>query len=91
MLVERLKVYYMKSIYFLFLYRLFLFSLDLNLQESNTSLHKPSLELLRSQIKSSTSSMTSVPKPLKFLRHHYNTLKDLFNKWPDQENKVSLD
>lgn len=61
----------------------------LNFQESNTSLHKPSLEMLRSQIKSSTSSMTSVPKPLKFLRHHYQTMKDLFNEWSDEENKVT--
>lgn len=60
------------------------------LKESNTSLHKPSLEMLRSQIKSSTSSMTSVPKPLKFLRHHYQTMKDLFNEWSDEENKALL-
>ena len=34
--------------------------------------------------------MTSVPKPLKFLRPHYNTMKDLFEKWPNKENKVHL-
>ena len=54
-------------------------------------LHKPSLELLRTQIKSSTSSMTSVPKPLKFLRQHYATMKELFETWPNQENKVEED
>lgn len=29
----------------------------------------------RQEIRTSTSSMTSVPKPLKFLRPHYGTLK----------------
>ena len=58
------------------------------LQESNMELHKPALEALRTQIRSSTSSMTSVPKPLKFLRPHYGTLKDLYEKWGPGENKV---
>ena len=57
-------------------------------QESNTGLHKPALEALRTQIRASTSSMTSVPKPLKFLRKHYSTLKDLYTKWQDGENRV---
>jgi 26S proteasome regulatory subunit N1 len=34
------------------------------------------LEHLRSEIRTATTSMTSVPKPLKFLRPHYQTLKD---------------
>ena len=33
------------------------------------------LEHLISEVRSATSSMTSVPKPLKFLRPHYDTLK----------------
>ncbi|KAI3925638.1 hypothetical protein MKW98_001492 [Papaver atlanticum] len=33
------------------------------------------LESMRHEIRNSTSSMTSVPKPLKFLRPHYGTLK----------------
>ena len=36
------------------------------------------IEHLRKEIKTSTSSMTSVPKPLKFLRSHYNTIKEIF-------------
>ena len=59
-------------------------------QESNVSLHKPALEALRSQIRASTSSMTSVPKPLKYLRPHFATLKDIYDKWGDGENKVSF-
>ena len=60
------------------------------LEESNVSLHKPALESLRTQIRSSTSSMTSVPKPLKFLRQHFDGLKELHNKWEESENKVCL-
>lgn len=51
-------------------------------------MHKPALEALRSQIRASTSSMTSVPKPLKYLRPHFSTLKDIYDKWGDGENKV---
>lgn len=35
--------------------------------------------------------MTSVPKPLKFLRSHYKELKDLFEGLPaNNKNKASL-
>jgi len=32
--------------------------------------------------------MTSVPKPLKFLRPYYPDLQILFDAWPASENKV---
>ena len=39
----------------------------------------------------STTSMTSVPKPLKFLRSHYKELKDLYETIPSQNrNKQAL-
>lgn len=60
------------------------------LTESNTNLYKPALESLRTHIRSSTSSMTSVPKPLKFLRNHFETLKDLHTKWPESEERRFL-
>lgn len=44
---------------------------------------RSSLELLRSKIRSATSSLTSVPKPLKFLRPHFDTLKEVFDKIND--------
>lgn len=47
----------------------------LRLKEDDASLHKQALDHLISEIKSATSSMTSVPKPLKFLRTHYADLK----------------
>lgn len=36
------------------------------------------LEYLRKEIRTATSSMTSVPKPLKFLRPSYEALKKAF-------------
>jgi hypothetical protein len=32
--------------------------------------------------------MTSVPKPLKFLRDHYNTIKEVYSKINEKETKV---
>ena len=32
--------------------------------------------------------MTAVPKPLKFLRPHYDELTALYEKWPAGDDKV---
>ncbi|KAI0111368.1 26S proteasome regulatory complex, non-ATPase subcomplex, Rpn1 subunit [Daldinia grandis] len=60
------------------------------LTESDASLYKPSLEAMKTSIKTSTSSMTAVPKPLKFLRPHYETMTRLYDEWPEGEDKSSL-
>ncbi|KAJ3102654.1 proteasome regulatory particle base subunit [Phlyctochytrium planicorne] len=60
------------------------------LKEPNATLYHATLEALRTQIRTATSSMTSVPKPLKFLRPHYPVLKDVYTAWPDSENKRFL-
>lgn len=39
------------------------------------------LDSLKSFIKESTTSMTAVPKPLKFLMPHYPLLTELYDKW----------
>ncbi|EPS97459.1 26S proteasome regulatory complex non-ATPase subcomplex Rpn1 subunit [Fomitopsis schrenkii] len=57
------------------------------LKEPNTDLYRPALETLRTLIRTSTSSMTSVPKPLKFLHPHYPELQRLYETWPPSENK----
>ncbi|KAF9525747.1 armadillo-type protein [Crepidotus variabilis] len=57
------------------------------LKETNTELYRPALETLRTLIRTSTSSMTSVPKPLKFLRPHYPDLQTLYDTWPSSEDK----
>ncbi|RNA39420.1 26S proteasome non-ATPase regulatory subunit 2 [Brachionus plicatilis] len=57
------------------------------LTENDEKLYKPALEILRTKIKESTSSMTSVPKPLKFLRNQYDTLKGVYEKIVDKTTK----
>ncbi|CAA7268438.1 unnamed protein product [Cyclocybe aegerita] len=57
------------------------------LKESNTELYRSALETLRTLIRTSTSSMTSVPKPLKFLRPHYPDLQALYETWAPSEDK----
>lgn len=59
-------------------------------QEPDTSLYKPSLEAIKDSIKTSTSSMTAVPKPLKFLRPHYAPMCKLYEEWADGDDKNSL-
>ncbi|EDR09498.1 uncharacterized protein LACBIDRAFT_178729 [Laccaria bicolor S238N-H82] len=58
-----------------------------NFSEANTELYRPALETLRTLIRTSTSSMTSVPKPLKFLRPHYPDLQVLYESWQPSEDK----
>ncbi|KAK6785144.1 hypothetical protein RDI58_018599 [Solanum bulbocastanum] len=56
-------------------------------QDADPGLQKVALESMRQEIRTSTSSMTSVPKPLKFLRPHYGTLKGYYEKMPDSDLK----
>ncbi|PFH58233.1 hypothetical protein XA68_13996 [Ophiocordyceps unilateralis] len=60
------------------------------LTESDADLYDNALEAMKSAIKTSTSSMTAVPKPLKFLRPHYEVLTKRYDEWPDGEHKTSL-
>lgn len=53
------------------------------LKESDTGLYQPALESLRALIRTSTSSMTSVPKPLKFLRPHYDEMGSIREGWAE--------
>ncbi|KAF8933231.1 armadillo-type protein [Dissophora ornata] len=60
------------------------------LKESDTKLYNPSLETLRTLILTSTSSMTSVPKPLKFLRPLYPDMVAIHDSWPESADKKFL-
>lgn len=53
------------------------------LQEDDKTLYAGALESLRKLILASTTSMTSVPKPLKFMIPHYETMKEVFEKMED--------
>ncbi|KAJ2684545.1 proteasome regulatory particle base subunit, partial [Coemansia spiralis] len=48
------------------------------LKESSVDIHRSAMENLNNVIRSTTSSMTSVPKPLKYLKGHYATLAELY-------------
>ncbi|KAJ2262088.1 proteasome regulatory particle base subunit [Coemansia sp. RSA 376] len=60
------------------------------LKESSVDIHRSAMENLNNIIRSTTSSMTSVPKPLKFLKGHYATLAELYEAWSDERNKKAL-
>ncbi|CZT45375.1 26S proteasome regulatory subunit RPN1 [Rhynchosporium secalis] len=60
------------------------------LTESDKSLYKSALEAIKDSIKTSTSSMTAVPKPLKFLRPHYEPMTKLYEEWPAGDDRTSL-
>lgn len=52
------------------------------LQENDANLYPGALESLRKLIRASTTSMTSVPKPLKFMIPHYEAMKEAYEKLP---------
>lgn len=58
--------------------------------DQEVTVQKLALDTIVKEIKSSTTSMTSVPKPLKFLRPHYATLKEQYTSYPEGENKTLL-
>jgi 26S proteasome regulatory subunit N1 len=57
-------------------------------QDPELGVAKLALEAMVAELKSSTSSMTSVPKPLKFLRVHYPVLTEHYAKMPESEVKL---
>ncbi len=60
------------------------------LKDPDEGVQKMALTHLTTEIRSATSSMTSVPKPLKFLRQHYGDLKTTHAGLPAGENKTIL-
>lgn len=56
-------------------------------QGNDKELYLPALQMLSKLIRTSTTSMTSVPKPLKFLREHYPALKQVYEKIEDSQTK----
>ena len=59
----------------------------------DADLRMNSYNLLKTEITTSTSSMTSIPKPLKFARVHYDKLKTYYSTLPEKDkdfkNKLS--
>eukprot|EP01138_Halocafeteria_seosinensis_P008552 gb/GECG01008741.1/.p1 GENE.gb/GECG01008741.1/~~gb/GECG01008741.1/.p1 ORF type:complete len:1012 (+),score=153.11 gb/GECG01008741.1/:1-3036(+) len=61
-----------------------------DLKNEDTNKQDQALELMRTEIQQSTSSMTGVPRPLKFLLPHYEELKDQYKKLNNQALKKKL-
>ncbi|KAF1948382.1 26S proteasome non-ATPase-like protein regulatory subunit 2 [Byssothecium circinans] len=57
---------------------------------ADKDLYHPALDKIKEFIKTSTSSMTAVPKPLKFLRPHYENFEKTYESWPAGDNKKSF-
>ena len=58
--------------------------------EGDPGVQALALQSVANEIRSATTSMTSVPKPLKFLRSHYQTLVDVHERTPDGEERRQL-
>lgn len=58
--------------------------------DKDEGVQKNALTHLMTEIRTSTSSMTSVPKPLKFLRPHYAALKGVYESMSACENRTLL-
>ena len=61
------------------------------LRDPVPELVKAALELLRKELREATSSMTSVPKPMKFLGPHLAALKSAFEVMPPGDNRCACD
>jgi len=60
------------------------------IQDPEPSVANMALLGIIKEIKTATTSMTSVPKPLKFLRPYYDKLKELFLSMNNKENRALL-
>ncbi|CAH2352847.1 26S proteasome regulatory subunit Rpn1p [[Candida] railenensis] len=58
----------------------------LNESDHDTEFYDQCLKTLKDFIKDSTTSMTAVPKPLKFLRPQYPVLTEIYDKWTKNSN-----
>jgi len=47
-------------------------------RDSDKSQRDHALQQIKQEVANATSSMTSVPKPLKFLQAHYDSLKEFY-------------
>lgn len=61
-----------------------------SIKQDNEQLVAPALEQLRNIIRESTTSMTSIPKPLKYLRSKYNDLKGAHEALKSEKIKRDL-
>ena len=61
------------------------------IKENNQGVSDQALNSLINEVKSATTSMTSIPKPFRFLKDHYQDLVDFYETVPQSEFKVSAE
>ena len=60
------------------------------LEDREEGIRQNALSMIKTEVSSSTSSMTSVPKPLKYMSPMYKKLTEIYDKAPnDGKFKVS--
>lgn len=89
MLVERLQVCKWLVLLFMSCHVFIILHVLHELQESNAELHRQALVALKDQIRSSTATMASIPKAMKFLQPHYETLFDVYQILKGSVEKAS--
>lgn len=57
------------------------------LYDSDPDIRQNAYNMIKTELSTSTSSMTSIPKPLKFLRLHYDALKDYIGKLTNEKDR----
>lgn len=63
----------------------------LGLYDTDKDIRLNAFNMIKTEVTGATTSMTSIPKPLKFLRSHYEPIKDYYNQFSgDQEFKDLL-
>jgi 26S proteasome regulatory subunit N1 len=62
--------------------------LNERLRDADLAQRLHALNEIKKEVSGATSSMTSVPKPLKFLSKHYKEMRDYYNTLPSSEFKV---
>ena len=60
------------------------------LYEADSELRLNAYNLIKNEITTATSSMTSIPRPLKFLRLHYEALKEYESKLDNKDNSFRM-
>merc|ERR1712166_1456810 len=60
------------------------------MQDADAGIQLTALEMIKSEVKASTGSMTAVPKPIKFVGPHYDKLKEFYETMPSGDTKAAF-
>ena len=60
------------------------------LKDHNEEIQKQALDMIKLEVSTATSSMTSIPKPLKFLHPYYKQIKDYYDNLRENQFKKEV-